>query len=230
MKGFTIAIDGPVAAGKGTIAPIVARKLNGIYLDTGAMYRCVALYCLKNNISLDNSNYIEEALSKIDIDIILDRFFLNEEDVTEEIRTKEVDLGVAKVAGVAKVREVLILQQKKIAEKTLNRGLAFVAEGRDIATKVVPNADLKIFLTADVKTRAERRLKQKEEKDESLSFEEILKDIIKRDKQDIEVNKTLVSNPQDYGYVILDNSNMSEEETVDVIIKELRKRGLYGTN
>lgn len=218
-KGLSIAIDGPVAAGKGTIAPIVARKLNGVYLDTGAMYRCAALYCLRKNINLDNKEEIEEALSNIDIDITQDRFFLNSEDVTDAIRTKEVDLAVPKVAGVTRVREVLILQQKKIAEKTLGQGLAFVAEGRDIATKVIPDADLKIFLTADVKVRAERRLKQKEEGDASLDFEKILEAVIKRDKQDIEVNKTLVSSPEDYGYSVLDNTNMSEEETVDYILQ-----------
>ena len=222
-KGFAIAIDGPVAAGKGTIAPIVAQKLNGIYLDTGAMYRCATLYCLRNNINLDNQEQIKEALLKIDIDITRDRFFLNAEDVTEEIRTKEVDLGVPKVAGVARVREVLILQQKKIAEKTLNQGLAFVAEGRDIATKVIPNADLKIFLTADIRIRAERRLKQKEERDSNLDFEKILEGVVKRDKQDIEVNKTLVSNPQDYGYIVLDNTNMSEEATVEYILQKVRE-------
>jgi len=222
LKGFSIAIDGPVAAGKGTIAPIVAQRLNGIYLDTGAMYRCATLYCLRNNINLDNPEQIEEALLKIDIDITRDRFFLNAEDVTDAIRTKEIDLGVPKVAGVTRVREVLILQQKKIAEKTLNQGLVFVAEGRDIATKVIPNADLKIFLTADIKIRAERRLKQKEERDSSLDFEKILEGVIKRDKQDIEVNKTLVSNPQDYGYIVLDNSNMSEEATVEYILQKAR--------
>ena len=222
-KGFSIAIDGPVAAGKGTIAPIVAQKLNGIYLDTGAMYRCAALYCLRNNVNLDNPEQIEKALLNIDIDITRDRFFLNSEDVTEEIRTKEVDLGVPKVAGVPRVREVLISQQKKIADKTLDQGLAFVAEGRDIATKVIPNANLKIFLTADVKIRAERRLKQKEEKDANSSFEQILEDVIKRDNQDIEVNKTLVSNPEEYGYIILDNSTMTEEETVDYIIQKVKE-------
>ncbi len=220
-KGFSIAIDGPVAAGKGTIAPILAKKLDGIYLDTGAMYRCVTLYCFKNNIDLDNSEQAETALQKIDIDMTRDKVFLNSEDVTSQIRVKDVDFGVSKVAGVAKVREALILQQKKIAEKALNEGYTFVAEGRDIATKVIPNADLKIFLTANVRVRAQRRLKQKEGRSEKQNFEKILEDVIKRDEQDIEVNKTLVKNPEEFGYIVLDNSNMSEEETTNFILEKV---------
>lgn len=222
-KGFSIAIDGPVAAGKGTIAPILAKRLDGIYLDTGAMYRCVTLYCLRNNIDLDNPGQIENALAKIDIDMTRDRFFLNSEDVTDKVRTKEVDFGVSKVAGVAKVREVLILQQKKIADKNLNVGIAFVAEGRDIATKVIPNADLKIFLTADAKVRAIRRLKQKQEKNEHLDLDKVLEGVIKRDKQDIEVNKTLVKNPEEFGYIVLDNSDMNEEQTVNLILDRIKR-------
>ncbi len=219
-KGLSIAIDGPVAAGKGTIAPVLAQKLNGIYLDTGAMYRCVTLYCLENNIDLDNEEQVETALQKIDIDITPDKVFLNAKDVTSDIRTKDVDFRVSKAAGIAKVRKALILQQKKIAEKALSEGYTFVAEGRDIATKVIPNADLKIFLTANVRVRAQRRLKQKAGRSEKQNFEKVLEDVIKRDEQDIEVNKTLVKNPEEFGYVVLDNSNMSEEETVDFILQK----------
>jgi len=223
MKGFTIAIDGPVAAGKGTIAPLVAKKLKGVYLDTGAMYRCVALYSLRNNVNLDNPQEIEDALQEIDIDITHNEFFLNGEDVTEEIRTKKVDFLVPKIAGISKVREVLIPQQKKIADKAINLGHSFIAEGRDIATKVIPNADLKIFLTADLKTRAQRRLEQKLEKHFDLTLEQIMDDVIKRDREDVEINKTLVNNPQDYGYVVLDNTNMTEEETVDFILEKVKE-------
>lgn len=222
-KGFSIAIDGPVAAGKGTIAPRLAKRLDGIYLDTGAMYRCVTLYCLRNNINLDIPEQIENALSKIDIDITRDRFFLNAEDVTDKIRTKEVDQGVSKVAGVAKIREVLISQQKKIADKNLDAGIAFVAEGRDIATKVIPNADLKIFLTADARVRAIRRLKQKQGSGEHLDLEKVLEAVVKRDKQDVEVNRTLVKNPEEFGYIILDNSNMDEEQTINFILDKIKK-------
>lgn len=219
-KGISIAIDGPVAAGKGTIAPILAQKLNGIYLDTGSMYRCVTLYCLENNVDLDNPEQVKTALQKIDIDITRDKVLLNGKDVTNDIRTKDIDSGVPKVAGIAKVREDLILQQKKIAEKHLSEGYAFVAEGRDIATKVIPNADLKIFLTANVKVRAQRRLKQKEDRSEKQNFEKVLEDVIERDEQDIEVNKTLVKNPQEFGYIVLDNSDMSEEDTINFILQK----------
>jgi cytidylate kinase len=222
QKGFSIAIDGPVAAGKGTMAPILAQKLNGIYLDTGAMYRCVTLYCLENNIDLDNLQQVEMALQKIDIDITRDKVFLNDKDVTDGIRTKDIDSKVSKAAGIPKVREALILQQKKIAGKVLNNGYTFVAEGRDIATKVIPNADLKIFLTANVRVRAQRRLKQKEGRDEEQDFEKVLESVKARDEQDIEVNKTLVKNPEEFGYVVLDNSDMSEEETVNFILQKVK--------
>jgi cytidylate kinase len=117
----------------------------------------------------------------------------------------------------------LILQQKKIADKNLNAGIAFVAEGRDIATKVIPNADLKIFLTANVRIRAQRRLKQKEDRSNKQEFEKVLSDVIKRDEQDVEVNKTLVKHPQEFGYIVLDNSNMSEDETVDFILRKVKE-------
>jgi CMP/dCMP kinase len=230
MKGFAIAIDGPVAAGKGTIAPVLAKKLNGVYLDTGAMYRSAALYCLRNNIDLSDIEKVEEALLSLDIDMDRDQVFLNGEDVTKEIRTKEIDTKVIVVAGTPKVREILIPQQKKIAEKVLGKCVSIVVEGRDIATKVIPNADLKVFLTADIRVRAERRLKQKEEAGSDIDFEKLIEDIKKRDKQDIEINKTLVSDPEEYGYFVLDNTNLTEEETVEEIISELKKRGLYDSN
>jgi len=222
LKGFSIAIDGPVAAGKGTIAPVLAQKLNGVYLDTGAMYRCATLYCLKNNINFDNAGDVEKAISKIDIDITGDRFFLNAKDVTDEIRTKEIDSGVPRVAGIARVREVLISQQKKIAEKILNQGIAFVAEGRDIATKVIPNADFKIFLTANLNIRAQRRFKQKVKEGNGHNFDKILEDVKNRDYQDIEINKTLVKNPENFGYIIIDNSDLSEEETIKAILSKIK--------
>ena len=222
LKGFSIAIDGPVAAGKGTIAPVLAQKLNGVYLDTGAMYRCATLYCLKNNINLDNAGDVEKAISKIDIDITGDRFFLNAKDVTDEIRTKEIDSGVPRVAGIARVREVLISQQKKIAEKILNQGIAFVAEGRDIATEVIPNADFKIFLTANLNVRAQRRFKQKIKEGKEHNFDKILEDVKNRDYQDIEINKTLVKNPEKFGYLVIDNSDLTEEETIKAILSKIK--------
>lgn len=149
--------------------------------------------------------------------------FLNAEDVTDKIRTKEIDSKVSKVAGIARVREVLILHQKKIADKNLNAGIAFVAEGRDIATKVIPSADLKIFLTADAKVRAIRRLKQKQGENEHLDIDKVLESVIKRDEQDIEVNKTLVKNPEEFGYTVLDNSNMDEEQTINYILDRIKK-------
>jgi cytidylate kinase len=221
-KGFSIAIDGPVAAGKGTIAPALAKKLNGFYINTGAMYRCVALFCLKNNIDLDNEELIDSTLQKIKIDLKNDRVFLNNEDVTEEIKKENISMASSKVALYTKVRKKLVLDQQQIANKVLSQGTSVVAEGRDTATKVLPNANLKVFLTADPKIRAKRRLVQIQQRKQNQDFENVLRDIIKRDQQDSQRKiDPLVTNPKDHGYFVLDNSNLSEKETIDAIIEKV---------
>ena len=221
-KGFSIAIDGPVAAGKGTIAPALAQKLNGVYLDTGAMYRCVALYCINNNVSLDSEAEILQVLSKINIDFKNSNVFLNDQDVTSGIRQEKVDNAVPLVAGFIKIRKELILRQQNIAQKIINSGKVFIAEGRDMGTDVLPNAEFKIFLTANPTIRAMRRLKQKEKEGRKHNFDKILEDVKKRDYRDIEINKTLVKNPENFGYLIIDNSDLSEEETIKVILSKIK--------
>jgi cytidylate kinase len=221
-KGFSIAIDGPVAAGKGTIAPALAQKLNGFYLDTGAMYRCVVLYCLNNNVNLDSEEEIIQVLSKINIDFKNGNVLLNDQDVTSAIRQEKIDNTVSIVAGFVKVRRELILRQQNIAQKIINSGKVFIAEGRDMGTGVLPNADFKIFLTADPTTRAMRRLKQKEKEGRKREFDKILEDVKKRDYRDTEINKTLVKNPENFGYLIIDNSDLSEEETIKVILSKIK--------
>lgn len=223
QKGFSIAIDGPVAAGKGTIAPKLARKLNGFYLYTGAMYRCVALYCLKNNIDLDNEKQVEEVLSYVDVDFTKDKILLNKEDVTDKIKEEVVAMSSSKVALYEKVRKELVFLQKRIVEKALRKGITVVAEGRDTGTKVMPNADLKVFLTASPKIRAQRRLEQIIKRGEKEDFETVLEDVLKRDKQDSEREiDPLVKDPKAFGYFVLDDSEMSEEETIEEIIKKIK--------
>lgn len=222
-KAISIAIDGPVAAGKGTTAKILAEKLDGIYLDTGAMYRCVALYCLNNGIDLNSAQDVISSLKNINIDFTKESVLLNGNDVTKEIRTLTVDNIVPKVAHFEKVREDMILRQQEIATSTINKGITFIAEGRDIATRVLPNADLKIFLTADPKTRALRRVKQLEDRGEKKDFNEVLGEIKQRDFEDIEENHSLVKTPEKFGYFILDDSNISKEETYNIIINLVNK-------
>ncbi len=224
IKGFAIAIDGPAAAGKGTIAPELAKKLNGFYLYTGAMYRCVALFCLKKGIDLNNEGSVESVISKINIDFKGTKIFLNNQDVTKDITSEEVSMGSSKVALYKKVREKLVLLQRGIVEKALSKGINVVAEGRDTATKVLPKADLKIFLIADAKIRAQRRFAQIMKRGIKTDLEKVLKDIIKRDSQDSKRKiDPLVENPENYGYLILNNSNLTEEETINAIIEKIKK-------
>lgn len=222
-KGISIAIDGPVAAGKGTIAPLLAKKLNGFYLYTGAMYRAVALFCIRKGVDINNQGSVESILSKVHLDFKKSKIYLNGEDVTEEIKKERVALASSKVALYRAVRQKLVHYQKIISEKALSAGLNVVAEGRDTATKVLPSADLKIFLTAKPQIRAKRRLAQIEKRGEKESYEKILEDVVKRDNQDSKRKiDPLVANPENYGYIIVDNSSLSEKETVDLIFEHIK--------
>ena len=222
-KPISIAIDGPVAAGKGTTAKFLAEKLGGIYLDTGAMYRCVALYCLNNGIDINNPEDIIASLKNIHINFTKESVLLNGNDVVKEIRTLTIDNLVPKVAHLPEVRKDMILRQQNIAISIIKKGITFIAEGRDIATHVLPNADLKIFLTADPKTRALRRVKQLIDRGEKKDFSKVLREIQQRDFEDIEENHALVKNPENFGYFILDDSNMLKEETCTIIIDLVNK-------
>lgn len=222
-KGISIAIDGPVAAGKGTIAPKLAKKLKGLYLYTGAMYRCVALFCVKKGIDLNNVGAVESVLSKINIEFKKGKIFLNNEDVTEEIKKEKIAMGSAQVALYKGVRQKLVYYQRIIVENALSNGLNVIAEGRDTATKVMPKADFKIFLTASPRVRAERRLAQIKKRGEKEEFKKVLANVIKRDKQDSKRKfDPLVENPDHYGYFVLDNTNLSEEQTIDAILQQIK--------
>jgi cytidylate kinase len=221
-KGIIIAIDGPVAAGKGTIAPALAEKLNGFYINSGAMYRCVALFCLENNINVENEEDVNSSLDKISIELTKTEILLNGKDVSEKIKKEDISMASSKVALYAKVRETLVIYQRKIADKALSQGISVVAEGRDTATKVFPNADFKIFLTAGVNIRAQRRLDQIKQRGGSEDFEKVLNDIINRDTQDSDRKiDPLVKNPKEHGYIIIDNSNLNETETISSIIERI---------
>ena len=180
---YSIAIDGPGGAGKSTIAKIIAKKLGCVYIDTGAMYRAVGLFAVRKGIDTENADALEKVLDEIEIDIENIggemRIFLCGEDVSDKIRTPEISMAASNVARAVPVRLKLVELQRKLAEKN-----NVIMDGRDIGSYVLPNADAKIYLTADVKDRARRRYDELILKDESIKFEDVLLDMEKRDYND----------------------------------------------
>ena len=172
-KNISVAIDGPSAAGKSTIAKMVAKKENFIYIDTGAMYRCVAYYCLTQKIDLNDEKAVEQAIEHIQIRLTPDnKVYLNDEDVSNQIRQDQVSLGASCVSKYQVVRSFLVDEQRKMA-KAGN----VILDGRDIGTVVLPNADLKIYQIASVETRAKRRYLENLERGLDADLEKIKKEI-----------------------------------------------------
>lgn len=221
LMSFVVAIDGPAGAGKGTITKQVGEKLKLINIDTGAMYRCVTIYILRNHIQLNEKEKIGKMLREIDIELKtengIEKVYLNQEDVTREIRTKEVNEFVSQVSHVVEIRESITNLSRKIAE-----GKNVIMEGRDIGTNVFPNADLKIYLDATPEERANRRLKQNREKGIESSYQEILENIKFRDYNDKTSNVAPLKQAEDAIYI--DSSNMTIEEVVDKVIEIIKER------
>ena len=161
-----IAIDGPAGSGKSTISKLVAKDLNLIYLDTGAMYRMFTLKLLNEKVSFEDKKKIEELLQNLNINIDKESFFLDGKDVSEEIRKSDVSQNVSKVAAIKEVREKMVDLQRKFSQSK-----DVILDGRDIGTVVFPNADIKIYLVADLKERAERRYREILEKGQKVSFD-----------------------------------------------------------
>lgn len=214
--GFVVAIDGPAGSGKGTVTKIVGEKLGLVYIDTGAMYRCVALKALRNKINSTEIEKIEEFLKDIKIEIKREGqtqiIFLDGEDVSNQIRTPMVDDCVAKFAALACVRNKVTPLQRKMGETQ-----DIIMEGRDIGTTVFPNADVKIYLDASVEERANRRYKQDIEKGMQVSYEEILESIKQRHKLETEREISPLVQAEDAIYI--DSSNMTIEEVVNKVIE-----------
>lgn len=211
---MVIAIDGPAGAGKGTIAKMVAERLNLVYIDTGAMYRCIALEALREDIVNDKDKIIEMS-KRINIKLSEDgKTFLNGEDVSEEIRSKEVTSVVSPISSIIPVREELVSIQRSIAE-----GKNVIMEGRDITTVVFPNADYKFYLDASVEERTRRRVEQNKEKGIFSSYEDIKQSIIDRDYNDMhkEVGALKRTNEQIY----INSTNMEKEEVVNFILEKI---------
>lgn len=212
---MNIAIDGPAGAGKSTIAKAVARELNSIYVDTGAMYRAMALYMLKNDISSDDTESIEKACESADISIVYkegaQHVILNGQDVTGELRMEAVGNMASSVSINGKVRKKLVSLQQKLAHST-----SVVMDGRDIGTVVLPDADLKIYLTASVETRADRRYKELIEKGQQPNLDEIRRAIADRDNRDMNRENSPLRQAEDA--VLVDSSDMTIPEVVDRIL------------
>lgn len=213
-----VAIDGPAGAGKGTITKKVGEKLGLINIDTGAMFRCVTLNVLQEGIEIQQENQIKEILDKINIDLKENgEVFLNGKDVSKKIREEEVNHLVSPVSVIPIVRKKLLDLQRKIA-----KGKNIIMEGRDIGTVVFPNADVKIYLDASAEERAKRRVKQNQEKGIKCSYEEVLKNIINRDKTDSTREVAPLRQAEDAIY--MDTTNMTIDETVDKIVEIIKRK------
>lgn len=212
---FAIAIDGPAGAGKSTIAKIVAKKMGAIYVDTGAMYRAIALYLIRAGISADDKEGIEKSCDDATVSIEYKDgaqiVILNGENVNDYLRSEEVGNMASKSSANGKVREKLVSLQRELA-KTKD----VVMDGRDIGTVVLPSADLKIYLTASAKTRAQRRAKELIEKGEEADINIIEKEIIERDERDMTREISPLKKADDA--IEIDSSDMSIEEVTDKII------------
>ena len=206
---FVVAIDGPAGSGKGTITKLVGKKLGLINIDTGATYRCVTLEVINRGYSINEEDKIVDFLKNIKIEFKNDneeeKVFLNGKDVTNEIRTKEVNEMVSQVSHIPEVRKNMANFQRKIAE-----GKNVIMEGRDIATNVFPNADVKIYLDATAEERAKRRMKQNEEKGIVSTYEEVLENIKFRDYNDKTSSVAPLKQAEDAIYI--DSSKLSKEE------------------
>lgn len=209
-----IAIDGPAGSGKGTITKLVAKELGIVNIDTGAMYRCVALQTLRDSALNDKDRIIEISKS---INIKFDSFgktFLNKEDVSNEIRSIEVTDVVSKISTIPEVREEMVKQQRNLA-----KGISVIMEGRDITTVVFPNADFKFYLDASVEERARRRVKQNEENGINSNYEEIKNSIEERDYNDM--HKEIGALKRTPEQIYIDSTNMTIDEVVEFIISKV---------
>ena len=212
-----VAIDGPAGSGKGTVTKEIAKRMGLINLDTGSTYRCVALASLKHGIKLEEEDKIVSLIDDLDIEFKYDkddfiRVYLNGEEVTSEIRSFEVNQIVSPISSIVRVRLKMVDLQRKMAE-----GKDVIMEGRDIGTYVFPNADVKIYLDADVEERAKRRFNENQEKGIDVSFEDVLENIKKRDEND--KHKEIGSLKIAEDAVIVDSTKLSIEEMADAVEK-----------
>ena len=222
MNYHSIAIDGPAGAGKSTLARQVAQKLGFLYVDTGAIYRTVALKVVKSGITPEERDAVAALLPEMDIQMKYDekgiqKMYLDGNDVSEEIREHHVSSLASKVAAIPQVREFLLDFQRKQA-----REHNVVMDGRDIGTVVLPDADVKIFLTAQPEARAKRRQLELEQRGDAADFQTILRDIIQRDEQD--KNRPIAPLRQAEDAVLVDTTNLNLEESLNALLSVIKER------
>ncbi|MBQ4470402.1 MAG: (d)CMP kinase [Synergistaceae bacterium] len=213
---YVITIDGPAGAGKSSVAKKLAAKLGIKYLDTGAIYRAIALILAKSEISPDNKDFLNEALSKIKIELVNNGVLVNGFDVTGEIRTPEVDALASLYSAIPEIRTALLsLQQDQ-----KNYG-SIIAEGRDVGSVVFPDAKLKFFITATPEARARRRYEQRIGQNQDADYDRILQAIKSRDEYDSNRKAAPLSIPD--GAVYIDTSDMSEDEVINFILEHVKE-------
>jgi len=219
--GFIVAVDGTAGSGKGSVTKVVAERLNLVTIDTGAMYRCVTLAMLEQNIGTEEIDKIAEILKDIKIEFVDEgpekKVFLNGKDVTLQIRSKEVTEFVSPVATIKIVREHMAELQREMA-----KSIDVIMEGRDIGTNVFPDADVKIYLDASAEERAERRFRQNKENGIDIPFEEILKNVKERDYIDSHREIAPLTKAPDAVYI--DSTGMTVEEEVEAVIKVINEK------
>ena len=218
---ISVAIDGPSGAGKSSISKTVAKNLGFIHVDTGALYRALAYTAIKNSVNLSDEISLKNLLKTTNVKIKhingVQSVFVNGEDVTGKIRTEEVSMGASNISKIPIIRDFLLGLQRKIAEEN-----NVVMDGRDIATVVLPNADVKIFLTASPEKRAERRYKELLEKDKNIVYNDIIEDIIKRDYQD--EHREIAPLKAAADSVLVDTSDLSFDESVQKITEVIEAK------
>ena len=211
-----VAIDGPAGSGKGTIASILSKRLNLVNIDTGATYRCVALKALRNNLSVEDKEEIIKLSNNIDIKFDLNNnVYLDGEDVTKEIRSKEVTSIVSPISSIVEVRKNMVDLQRRLGNSN-----NVVMEGRDITTVVFPNADYKFYLDATLEERVKRRYKEYQEKNIDMTYDEIYENIKNRDYNDSHKEVGSLTRTDDQVYI--DSTNMTIEEVANKFIEIIK--------
>lgn len=218
MDNIVVAIDGYSSCGKSTLAKALAKKLHFVYIDSGAMYRAVTLYFIRNNVDLNNLAAVEKALSEVHLNFhsrdYQTHITLNDEEVSEEIRQMPVSEQVSSVSAIKSVRREMVKQQQR-----MGRSKNIIMDGRDIGTAVFPDAQIKIFMTADPNIRAERRYRELTTNGETVSLEEVFENLAHRDYQDTTRKESPLVRAQDA--IILDNTEMSEEEQLGFALEQV---------
>ncbi|WP_290770571.1 (d)CMP kinase [Anaerofustis sp.] len=213
---INIAIDGPAGSGKSTVAKIIAKKLDITYLDTGSMYRAFTYYAIENNVKPEDEEGINHLLNNIDLVLDKDDVFLNDQNITKEIRYENIDKNVSLYAAIKQVREKMVFIQREIS-----KGKSVIMDGRDIGSVVLPDAEFKFYLDASAEERAKRRYLQNIERGKEVPYEDILEDIKRRDENDKnrEVDPLIICDDA----LVLDTSDMNIENVVEFIINKVSR-------